>query len=153
MRKFLKFLVIIPLLIFVVSACAKKQVIKPSEESVNADRALSAFARMREAYEARDLAGTLKDVSPDFKKSYADFSSNLRKEMDIYPKVALDVEVDRVEEVDNFVRVVFHWNGTWTDKDGGSHESRGNCTYIYQNTGSSMVLVDFIGDSPFGAAR
>ncbi len=153
MRKFLKFLVIIPSLMLVVSACGKKQVVKPSEESVKADRALSAFAQMREAYEARDLSGTLKGVSQDFKKSYADFSSSLRKEMDLYPKVALEIGVDRVVEVDNFVRVVFHWSGTWTDKEGGSHQARGNCTYIYQDTGSSMVLVDFIGDSPFGVAR
>jgi hypothetical protein len=153
LRKFLKFLVIIPSLMLVVSACGKKQVIKPSEESVKADRALAAFAQMREAYEARDLAGTLKDVSQDFKKSYADFSSALRNEMESYPKVALEVGVDRVVEVDNFVRVVFHWSGTWTDKNGDTHEARGNCTYVYQDTGSSMVLVDFIGDSPFGAVR
>ncbi|MGC2425203.1 MAG: hypothetical protein WA666_12730 [Nitrospirota bacterium] len=153
MRKFFKFLVIISSLMLIVSACAKKQVVKPSEESVKADRALSAFAHMREAYEARDLPGTLKDVSPDLKKSYADFSSTLRKDMELYPKVALDIEVDRVVEIDNFVRVIFHWTGTWTDKDGGSHEARGNCTYIYQDTGSSMVLIDFIGDSPFGVAR
>jgi hypothetical protein len=153
LRKFLKFLVIIPSLMLIFSACAKKQVIKPSEESVKADRALSAFAQMREAYEARDLSGTLKDVSPDFKKSYADLENNLRKEMERYPKVALEVGVDRVVEIDNFVRVIFHWSGTWTDKDGATHEARGNCTYIYQDTGSSMVLVDYIGDSPFGISR
>ncbi|MHB8173334.1 MAG: hypothetical protein ACYDFU_02585 [Nitrospirota bacterium] len=153
MKKYLKIFIIISSAILLVSACAKKQVVKPSAESVKATRALSAFAKMEAAYKARDLDGTLKDVSRDFKKSYADFASIIRKDMDIYPKVDLAVNMDRVVESGNQVMLVFHWSGTWTDKKGGSHMARGNCTYIYRDTGSSIILVDFIGDSPFGVAR
>ncbi len=153
MKKYAKiFLVILPA-VLLVSACAKKQVIKPSAESVKANRALSVFAKMEAAYKARNLDGTMDGVSRNFKKSYADFASVLRKDMDIYPKVRLDVTMDRVVEIGNHVEVVFHWSGTWTDKEGGSHTAAGNCTYVFQDTGSSMVLVDYIGDSPFGVAR
>ena len=153
MKKYVTvFLVILPV-VLLASACAKKQVIKPSAESVKAARALSAFAKMEAAYKARDLSGTMDDVSRDFKKSYADLASVLRKDMDIYPAVSLDITMDRVVETGNRVEVVFHWSGTWTDKKGGSHQARGNCTYIFQDTGSSMVLIDYIGDSPFGVAR
>ncbi len=153
MKKYAKvFLVILPV-VLLASACAKKQVIKPSAESVKADLALAAFAKMETAYKARNLDGTMDGVSRDFRKSYADFASVIRKDMDIYPAVRLDITMDRVVETGNRVEVVFHWSGTWTDKKGGSHQARGNCTYIFQDTGSSMVLIDYIGDSPFGVAR
>ncbi len=151
--KYARFFIIFSSVVLLVSACAKKQIIKPSEESLKATRALSAFAKMEAAYKARNLDGTLDGVSHDFKKSYADFESVLRKDMDIYPEVSLDINTDRVVETGNRVEVVFHWFGTWTDKGGGSHEARGNCTYIFQDTGSSMVLIDYTGDSPFGVAR
>ncbi len=151
--KYARIFIIFSSVVLLVSACAKKQVIKPSEESTKATRALSAFAKMETAYKARNLDGALDGISRDFKKSYADFASILRKDMDIYPKVSLDVTMDRVVETGNHVEVVFHWFGTWTDKKGGSHMARGNCTYIFQDTGSSMALIDYIGDSPFGVAR
>ncbi len=86
MRKFLKFLVIIPSLMLVVSACGKKQVVKPSEESVKADRALSAFAQMREAYEARDLAGYAEGRIAGFQEELRRFLQHLKKRNGIIPE-------------------------------------------------------------------
>ncbi len=48
-------------------ACSKKQVVKPSEESIRADKALATLSEMEKAYTARDLAGFMKPVSQDFK--------------------------------------------------------------------------------------
>ena len=61
--------------------------------------------------------------------------------------------IERVELEGDMVKVVFHWFGKWSNKDGQEHEGRGNSVFIFSAAGSAMSLDNIIGDSPFGVVR
>jgi hypothetical protein len=147
------FFTLIALLIFLSAGCSKKEVVKPSEESVRADRALAALSEMEKAYEARDLAGVIKPVAQDYKKGYSELQTSLRKDIETYSKADVSIDIDRVEEAGDDTRVVFHWYGRWWDKAGAEHEGRGNTVFIFKETASGPELFDVTGDSPFGIIR
>jgi len=136
-----------------VFGCGKKQVVKPSDEAVAASRAVGAFMGMEKAYKQRDAAGVTGPVSPNFKPGYSEFLSGIRKDMEAFSKVDLEVETERVEIEGDDVKVVFHWRGFWTDKSGRKNEGRGNAVFVFRETGGQMSLYDVLGDSPFGVAR
>jgi hypothetical protein len=150
-----EYFTLIALLIFALSAgCSKKEVVKPSEESVRADRALATFSDMQKAYGARDLKGVIKPVAQDFKKGYSELETSLRKDIETYGKVDIDVDIDRVEEAGDDTRVVFHWYGRWWDKTNAEHEGRGNTVFVFrEKPGAGPELEDVTGDSPFGVIR
>ncbi len=136
-------------LVLILAGCSKKVVVKPSEESVRAERALGALADMEGAYKSRDLKAVMALVSPDLKSGYAEFETSARKDSETFVKVDLDLNVERVEETKGLVKVAFNWYGTWLDKDGKTTEGRGNSVFVFKN-GGGMKLVEIVGDNPFG---
>jgi hypothetical protein len=152
-HKQLVILTLTAFLVFVFIGCSKKEIVKPSEESVRADRTLGVFSDMEKAYEARDLKGVIKPVSQDFKKGYSELETSIRKDIETYGKVDVTVQVDRVEESGDDTRVVFHWYGKWWDKAGAAHEGRGNAVFVFKETPAGPELADVTGDSPFGVIR
>lgn len=134
------------------SGCGKDEVIPPSAESVKAERAVEALKKMEAAYKARDMKSVLEPVSPDFKGGLSALESSVRKDMDMFPKVVLDITIDRVVESGNDVSVAFHWNGRWSDKDGRVNEGRGNSVFTFTDMGE-MRLASVTGDNPFAVVR
>lgn len=145
-------LLVVFLIAFAAVGCGKKAVIKPSEESMKATRALDTLQEMERAYKARDMAAVLADVSPDFKGGYSEFETRMRKDSETFGRVDLDLDVERVEETGNEVHVAFHWYGKWYDKAGKVVEGRGNTMFIFVDTGK-MRLTAIVGDPPFGVVR
>lgn len=150
--KYVRIFSLIALLIFLF-ACSKKVIVKPSEESIRADRALAALSDMEKAYSARDLKGFIKPVAQDFKKGYSELETSLRKDIETYGKVDVSVEIDRVEEAGDDTSVVFHWYGKWWDKAGAVHDGRGNAVFVFRESSGGPELEDITGDSPFGVIR
>ncbi len=139
-------------LILALAGCSEKVVVKPSDESIRASKALGVLQDMERAYKARDLKGVIGPVSPDLKSGLAEFETGVRKDIETYVKVRLDLNVERVEESGDLTRVAFSWYGKWEDKDGKELEGRGNSVFVFKD-GGQMKLVEFIGDSPFGVVR
>jgi hypothetical protein len=152
-RYFLRLGIFFSLVVILASGCGGKKVVKPSDESVKAAEALKVLNAMQASYEARDMAGVLKPLSQDFMGGYSEFQASVRKDIETYPKVSLDTTVERVELEGDLVKVVFHWFGKWTNKDGQAHEGRGNSIFVFNAAGSAMSLDNIIGDSPFGVVR
>jgi hypothetical protein len=152
-RRYFLRLGIICSLVFLLAGCGGGKVVKPSEDSVKAADALKVFNSMRASYEARDMAGVLKHLSQEFKGGYSEFQTSVRKDIETYPKVSLDATVERVELEGDMVKVVFHWFGKWSNKNGQEHEGRGNSVFVFSAAGSAMSLDNIIGDSPFGVVR
>ena len=152
-RYFLRLGILFSVVVLLAAGCGGKQVVKPSEDSIKATEAVKALNSMQASYEARDMAGVLKTVSPDFKGGYAELETSLRKDMETFPKVSLVTDVERVELEGDLVKVVFHWFGHWTGKDGQEHEGRGNSIFVFKPSGSGMSLDSITGDSPFGVIR
>ena len=140
-------------MLFASSACGKKEEVKPSAESVKATLALAALSGMEKAYVARDMAGTIKPVSQELKSGYSEFQTSLRKDIETYDSVEINIEIDRVEIRDDKIKTVFHWNGTWHEKDGAGHEGRGNSVFVFVDKSGQMAIDEIIGDSPFGVVR
>ena len=134
------------------AGCSKKEMRKPSDESVRATKALGALQEMDRAYAARDMAGVLKHVSPALAGGYSEFESSIRKDMESYPRVSLDMSVERVEDAGDEVSVVFHWFGRWYDASGREVEGRGNTVFVFRASGE-MTLVRIVGDTPYGVVR
>lgn len=141
------------LVVLLAAGCGGGKAVKPSEDSIKATEAVKAFNAMQASYEARDMAGVLKPVSQDFKGGYSELDTSLRKDFDEFSKVSLETAVERVELEGDLVKVVFHWFGKWTGKDGREHEGRGNGIFVFKPAGSGMSLDSIIGDSPFGIVR
>ena len=152
-RRYFLRLGIICSLFFLLAGCGGSKVVKPSEDSVKAAEAIKVFDAMKASYEARDMAGVLKPLSQDFKGGYSEFQTSVRKDIETYPKVSLDTTVERVELEGDMVKLVFHWFGKWSGKDGQEHEGRGNSVFVFRAAGSAMSLDNIIGDSPFGVVR
>ena len=152
-RYFLRLGILFSLVVFLAAGCGGSKAIKPSDDSVNATAAVNALNSIQASYEARDMAGVLKHVSQDFKGSYSELETSLRKDMETFPNVSLETTVERVELEGDLEKVVFNWFGNWTDKDGTKHEGRGNCVFVFKGTGSAISLDSVIGDSPFGIVR
>jgi len=142
---------LIMLLAFV--GCGSKEVVKPSEEAAQSKRALETLGKMREAYVARDMPGVLVSVSPDLKEGYSEFQTSLRRDIEGFPKVELNIDIDRVEISDKLTKPVFHWTGKWTDKSGVTREGRGNAIIGFKESGQAMVVDTMTGDSPFGVVK
>jgi len=134
------------------AGCGGKKVVKPSEESVRASRALGALQDMERAYEARDIKGVMEHVSQDLRGGYAEYMSHIRKDVEAFKKIQLETRVDRVEETADEVRLVFHWNCRWTTDEGKTVEGRGNSVFVYTDKGT-VSLVSVTGDSPFGVVK
>ena len=145
-------LLILAVIVLLAAAGCSKPAVKPSDEVAAADKALTAFEGMKKAYVSRDARGVTDPVSPDFKGGAAEFSGRIRKDMDAFDKVELDVAVERVEEAEDAVKVVFHWRGTWRDRTGLASFGRGNCVFVFKEAGA-MQLYDIVGDSPFDVVR
>lgn len=152
-KRFFRFLLLSLVLLAALSACAKKQIVKPSEDSIKAKNAIKDVGEMRDAYEARDIKGVLSHVSQDYAKGYAELDTSLRKDFDAYDNISIDLRTDRVEIDGDKVKVVSHWFGKWRDKLGKDHQARGNADFVFRDTGASFQLVDVVGDSPFGISR
>ncbi len=152
-KRFSRFLLLSFILLAALSACAKKQVIKPSEDSIKAKNAIKDVGEMKDAYEAKDIKGVLSHVSQDYARGYAELDTSLRKDFDAYDNIGIDLRTDRVEIEGDKVKVVTHWFGTWRDKTGKDHKARGNADFLFRDTGASFLLVDVVGDSPFGISR
>ena len=152
-KNIIKILIVMAFIAAALAGCGKKQVVKPSEEAVKARRAVETLREMEGSYKARDMAGVLKSVSQDYKPGYAEYQTGLRKDIELYGDVSLDIAVDRVEESGAEVRVVVHWHGSWRDRSGNSHEGRGNSVFIFTQAGDGMALADVAGDMPFGVVR
>ena len=135
------------------AGCGGKEAVKPSQESLQSKKALETMSAMEKSYISRDMAGVMAPVAQDLKSGYSEFQTSVRKDIESYSKVELDMGVDRVEITGDLVKVVFHWFGRWSDKDGLGHEGRGNTVFVFKDTGSSMPLQEIVGDSPFGVAR
>jgi hypothetical protein len=151
--RILRIAVVAMLAAFMLMGCGKKQVVKPSDEAVAASRAVGVFMGMERAYRLRDAAGVTGPVSPDFRPGYSEFLSGIRKDMEAFTKVNLEVETERVYEAGEDVKVVFHWRGVWLDRSGRENEGRGNAVFVFRETGGQMSLYDVLGDSPFGVTR
>lgn len=136
----------------IASGCGKDEVVPPSAELVRANRALDVLDGMEKAYKARDMKGVMGPVSPDFRGGAAGFETGVRKDMETYPSVSLNVNVDRVVESGNDVAVAFHWYGRWTDRSGKVTEGRGNTVFTFTDTGE-MRLASVTGDNPFAVVR
>lgn len=134
------------------SGCGKDEVIPPSAEAVKAERAVEAVKKMEAAYEARDMKGVLDPVSPDFRGGFAAFEAGVRKDIETFSKVALEIGMDRVVESGNEVSVSLHWNGRWWDSSGRASEGRGNAVFVFTDTGA-MRLSSVTGDNPFAVVR
>ena len=145
-KRFSRFLLLSFILLAVLSACAKKQVVKPSEESIKAKNAIKDISEMQAAYEAKDIKGVLSHVSQDYTRGYAELDTSLRKDFDAYDNISIDLRVDRVEIEGDKVKVVSHWFGTWRDTAGKDHKARGNADFVFRETGASFQLVDVVGD-------
>ena len=152
-KRFSRFLLVSFILLAALSACAKKQVIKPSNESLQAKRAIQELGAMKDAYEAKDINGVISHVSTDYAKGYAELDTSLRKDFDTYDKISIDLKFDRVEIEGDKVEAATHWFGTWQDKSGKERQGRGNTVFVFKDTGASFQLVDVIGDSPIGISR
>ena len=152
-RYFLRLGIFFSLVVLLAAGCGGSKVVKPSEDSIKATEAVKAMEAMQASYEARDMAGVLKPVSQEFKGGYSELETSLRKDIEEYPKISLETNVDRVELEGDMVKVVFHWFGKWTGKDGKDHEGRGNSIFVFKAAGSAMSLDSIIGDSPFGVVR
>ena len=153
LKSFSRFLLLSFILLAALSACAKKQVVKPSEESINAKHAVKDVGEMQAAYEAKDIKGVLSHVSQDYARGYAELDTSLRKDFDAYDNISIDLRTDRVEIEGDKVKVVSHWFGKWRDKLGKDHQARGNADFVFRETGASFQLVDVVGDSPMGISR
>ena len=152
-RYFLRLGILFSLVALLAAGCGGSKAVKPSEDSIKATEAVKALNAMQASYEARDMAGVLKPVSQDFKGGYSEMETSLRKDMDEFPKVSIETTVERVEIEGDLVKVVFHWFGKWTGKDGKEHEGRGNSIFAFKAAGPAMSLDSVIGDSPFGVIR
>ena len=141
------------LLVFALSACGGKEVVKQSDEGLRTSRALESLEGMRQAYIARDLVGVFRYVSDDFKYGYPEFQSGLKQDLETYPKADISFEVDRIIVTDASTKVVFHWSGSWTDKNGIIRDARGNSTFIFKPSGNPAMIQSMTGDAPLGVAR
>lgn len=151
---YVKKLAFVLIILAVLAGCGKKEVVKPTEENVKATKALAALQAMETAYKARDYAGVMKYVSPDLENGYSEFQTSLRKDIDLYGKVDLSIDIDRVEVLeDGSTRAVFNWYGKWYDTQDAEHEGRGNSVFSFKESDSQMVLAGVTGDSPFGVVR
>lgn len=152
-RYFLRLGILFSLVVLLAAGCGGNKAVKPSEDSIKATEALKALNAMQASYEARDMAGVLKPVSQDFKGGYSELETSLRKDMEEFPKVSLETDIERVELEGDLVKVVFHWFGKWTGKDGQEHEGRGNSIFAFKAAGTVLSLDSVTGDSPFGVVR
>lgn len=135
------------------AGCGGKEAVKPTAENVKANKALGVLAEMKKAYVGRDMYGVLNLVSPSLEGGgYAEFSGQVRKDIETYKKADLDMTIDRVEINGERVGVVFHWSGKWHDASGNMAEGRGNSVFTFLD-GEKMALVAITGDSPFGIVR
>ena len=150
MSKYL-FILLFPVLILAVG-CGKKEEVKPTKESLSAQAAVGAFKEMERAYVAREMKGVMQHVSKDFAGGYGEFESRVRKDLELYGKVSLETHIERVEESDDQVRVVFNWFGKWWDAKDVPHEGRGNSVFVFKDA-PDVPLANIIGDSPFGVVR
>jgi hypothetical protein len=141
------------LLILSVAGCSEKVAVKPSDEAVKAQRAVAALQEMERAYKARELKTVTGLVSPDLKGGYSEFETRVRKDLDAFAGVRLDINVERVEESGDLAKVAFSWYGVWTDPAGKEAEGRGNTVFVFKDAEGRMSLVEYIGDSPFGVVR
>ncbi len=132
--------------------CGKKEEVKPTKEAVSAQAAEGAFHEMEKAYIARDMNGVMQRVSKDVEGGYGEFESRVRKDLELYGKVVLETHIERIEESDDQVKVVFNWYGKWWDAKEAVHEGRGNSVFVFKDA-PGMPLVSIVGDSPFGVVR
>jgi len=139
-------------LAIVAASCSAKEAVKPSEESVKASKALGLLQDMDRAYKAMDLKGVTAPVSTDFKSGLSEFETSVRKDIETFSAVNLDINIERVEESGDQVRIATHWYGKWQDKDVKETEGRGNAVFVFRDS-AEMKLVEVLGDSPFGVVR
>jgi len=147
-------LVVVALVILLSAStgCGGKAPVKPSEQSDKAAKAVQRLADMEKAYESRKMDDIVSGVSQDYKNGYAELLASLRKDSEMFSKVSVDIKIDRVEETKDDTRVVTHWTGTWTTKDGRTPEGRGEAVFVFANS-EKAPLVDVIGDMPFSMVK
>jgi len=152
-RYFFRLGILFSLVVLLAAGCGGNKDVKPSEDSIKASGAVKTLNAMQASYDARDMAGVLKLVSQDYKGGYSELETSLRKDIEEFPQVSLNTTIERVELEGDQVKVVFHWFGKWSGKNGQGHEARGNSIFVFKATGSTMSLDSVIGDSPFGVIR
>ncbi len=129
------------MLIFLVftAACGKKEVKKPTADSLLATEAFALSEKIRAAYVARDMSALRANTTPEGYKAIAE-------SIKPFDAVTLEFRPLLFDIRDSKMTLYISWSGTWT-KHGQKAEERGLVTLRLK--GSPLKVDDVQRASPF----
>ena len=112
--------------------------------------AWQAVIQLGEAYETGDVNGFLGRVSRGFYRGYPALESVLRAHLEGNTARRVVVAVDGVATEGERVSVAARWERGSTRADGTTQLLAGTTAFLFLRSDTSLRLLDFRGDPPFG---
>jgi hypothetical protein len=134
-----KILALMLILLVFVAACGKKEVKRPSADSILAKEAFALADTVRAAYVARDMSALRASTTPEGYKVISD-------SMKSFDAVTLEFNPLLFDIRDGKMTLYVSWTGTWT-KRGQKIEERGLASFVMK--GRPLKVDDVQRASPF----
>lgn len=106
--------------------------------------------QLGEFFAAGDVEGFLARVSRGFYRGYAKLESSLKATLANSRARAVVVAVRLVTEDEGRISVRTEWTRSVTLPDGSVDASRGETVFLFLRSDTSLRLIDYRGDAPFG---
>ncbi|HEY5998789.1 MAG TPA: hypothetical protein VI078_05735 [bacterium] len=106
--------------------------------------------QLGEAYESGDVDGFLSRVSRGFYRGYPALEGALRQLVAETTSRRVVVAVRGVETEDDRISVRAQWERVEVGRDGVSRARAGETVFLFLRSDTSLRLLDFRGDVPFG---
>ncbi|HSW63033.1 MAG TPA: hypothetical protein VLH56_06980 [Dissulfurispiraceae bacterium] len=134
-----KILALMLILLFFVAACGKKEVKKPTADSILATEAFALAEKVRAAYGARDMSALQENTTPEGYKAIAE-------QMKRFDSVTLEFKPLLFDIRDGKMTLYVSWTGVWK-KQGQTFDERG--LVILGLKGRPLKVDDVQRASPF----
>lgn len=140
-------LLAITALLFTSSACGGK---KPLEQSaLKSKNVLSVLRDMNVAYEKKDSASFMANVSPVF-QDREPFSKSLSAVFSQYETIRFNIQYTRMlimVEEKGPIKATFNWDAEWLAAGGTLQKNGGRITLVFEPGSFKLVSID--GKNPF----
>lgn len=127
-----------------------RQTAPPADLGAVERYAWQAVIQLGEAYAAGDVDGFLGRVSRGFYRGYPALESALRAHLEGTTARSAVVAVDGVTTEGDRVGVAARWESVITRAGGTSQRLSGRTDFLFLRSDTSLRLLDFRGDVPFG---
>lgn|SRR5574341_1216936 len=140
-------LLAITALLFTSSACGGKKPLEPS--ALKSKNVLSVLRDMSVAYEKKDSASFMANVSPVF-QDREPFSKSLSAVFSQYETIHFNIQCTRMlimVEEKGPIKATFNWDAEWLAAGGTLQKNGGRITLVFEPGSFKLVSID--GKNPF----